>query len=155
VNEEIASTDDRPEHALLRVSDELSIPFAELTNRATRSGGPGGQHVNTSATRVEIVFDVGASPSLTEPQRARILEKLATRIDNDGVLRLAASTSRSQHQNREEVTDRLARMLEEALHTPRPRRKTKVSRAAKEERLKSKKRRADTKKNRRPVLPED
>src|SRR5688500_13861216 len=90
-----------PEHALLRVTDELSIPLAELTYRATRSGGPGGQHVNTSSTRVELEFDVGASPSLGDEQRTRIQERLATRIDGAGILRLASSGSRSQHQNRE------------------------------------------------------
>lgn len=144
-----------PEHALLRINDRLSIPLAELNYRATRSGGPGGQHVNTSSTRVEIEFDVASSPSLTDAQRARIQERLATRIDGSGVLRLASSTSRSQHQNREDVTDRLARMLEDALREPRPRRKTKVPRAAKEQRLESKKRRAETKKHRGPVSPED
>lgn len=140
-----------PEHALLRVSDELSIPHAELSYKATRSGGPGGQHVNTSATRVELEFDVGASPSLSDAQRARIQEQLANRIDGDGVMRLSSSSSRSQHQNREDVTERLARLLEDALKVRKRRRKTRVPRAAKEKRLKQKKQRSQVKKERGPV----
>lgn len=144
-----------PEHALLRVNDALSIPLAELSYRATRSGGPGGQHVNTSSTRVELEFDVERSPSLTEEQRARIRDRLAARIDGDGVMRLASSSSRSQHQNREDVTDRLARMLEDALRVPKPRRRTKVPRAAKEKRLKEKKQRSRVKKDRGSVQPDE
>lgn len=144
-----------PEHALLRVTDELAIPLAELRYRATRSGGPGGQHVNTSSTRIELEFDVGASPSLTDAQRARIMERLASRIDGAGTLRLASSGSRSQHQNREDVTARLARLLDDALRERKPRRRTRVPRAAKEARLQQKKKRAETKKRRGPVTPED
>jgi ribosome-associated protein len=140
-----------PEHALLRVSDELVIPRAELGYRATRSGGPGGQHVNTSSTRVELEFDVGASPSLTDAQRARITERLAGRIDSTGVLRLASSGSRSQHQNREDVTARLARLLADALKERKPRRRTKVPKAVKEARLRAKKKRSQVKKDRGPV----
>jgi ribosome-associated protein len=140
-----------PEHALLRVTDELTIPLAELSYRATRSGGPGGQHVNTSATRVELEFDVGSSPSLTEQQRTRIMEQLQNRIDGSGILRLASSAQRSQHQNREDVTARLARLLAEALHERKRRRKTRVPKAAKEARLKEKKKRSQVKKGRGPV----
>ncbi|MBR9988130.1 MAG: aminoacyl-tRNA hydrolase [Gemmatimonadetes bacterium] len=144
-----------PEHALLRVNEQLAIPLAELNYRATRSGGPGGQHVNTSSTRIELEFDVGASPSLTEAQRARIQERLANRIDGDGVLRLSSSSSRSQHQNREDATNRLARMIEDALIERKRRQKTKVPRRAKEARLKEKKQRAETKKARsRPARDE-
>jgi ribosome-associated protein len=144
-----------PEHALLRVTDELVIPLAELTYRATRSGGPGGQHVNTSSTRVELEFDVGASPSLSDAQRSRIMERLATRIDSAGILRLASSSSRSQHQNREDVTGRLAGLLADALHERKPRRKTRVPRSVKEARLKEKKKRSQVKKRRGPVAPDE
>jgi ribosome-associated protein len=144
-----------PEHALVRVTEELAIPLAELAYRATRSGGPGGQHVNTSSTRVELEFAVGDSPSLTEAQRARIMDRLATRIDSAGILRLASSSSRSQHQNREDVTARLARLLAVALHEPKARRKTRVPRAAKEARLKEKKKRSRVKKQRGPVTPDE
>lgn len=137
-----------PEHALLRVNDDLAIPLAEIRYRATRSGGPGGQHVNTSATKVELEFDVAASPSLTDIQRARIQERLANRIDGAGVLRLSSSSSRSQYQNREDATERLARLIADALKERKARRRTKMPRAAKEARLKEKKKRAETKKTR-------
>src|SRR5688572_32235584 len=86
------------------INDALAVPRAELRYRASRSGGPGGQHVNTSSTRVELEFDVGTSPSLSDAQRATIRERLANRIAADGVLRLASRTSRRQHRNREDVT---------------------------------------------------
>jgi ribosome-associated protein len=144
-----------PEHAVLRVNDELAIPRAEIQYRATRSGGPGGQHVNTSATRIELEFDVAGSPSLSDAQRARIMERLATRIDGSGTLRLSSSGSRSQHQNREDVTERLARLLADALKERKARKRTKVPRAVKEARLHAKKKRAGVKKNRGPVSPDD
>jgi ribosome-associated protein len=135
----------------LVVNDSLSIPLAELRFRATRSGGPGGQHVNTSSTRVELEYDVANSPSLDEDQRTRIFERLAGRIDSSGVLRLASSRSRSQYRNREDVTARLGRMLAEALRERKSRRPTKPTRAAKEARLDAKRRRARVKKDRGPV----
>lgn len=144
-----------PEHALLRVNDDLAIPLAELRYRASRSGGPGGQHVNTSSTKIELEFDVAASPSLTEAQRARIQERLANRISGEGVLLLSSSSSRSQHQNREAVTERLAELLADALRQRKPRRRTKVPRAAKEARLREKKKRADTKRKRGRPAPEE
>jgi ribosome-associated protein len=152
---EIEPPPEVPEHALLQVNEQLSIPLAELTYRATRSGGPGGQHVNTSATRVEVEFDVAGSPSLSDAQRARMMERLATRIDSAGLLRLASSKGRSQHQNREDVTQRLADMLADALKERKPRRRTKVPRAAKEARLKSKKQRSEVKRKRGPVAPDE
>lgn len=144
-----------PEHALLRVTPELAIPLAELRYRATRSGGPGGQHVNTSSTRIELEFDVEQSAALSDEQRSRLRERLANRIDGDGVMRLSASGSRSQHQNREEATARLAQLLADALRERKRRRKTRVPRAAKEARLKQKKKRAETKRRRGPVAPEE
>lgn len=143
------------ESALLRVTPELAIPRAELEYRASRSGGPGGQHVNTSSTRVELLWNVAASPVLSEPQRARIREKLKGRIDQEGTLRVVASTQRSQLQNRQEATERLRLLLAEALRVPKHRKKTRPPRAAKEARLRAKKRRAETKSGRRPVRPED
>lgn len=137
--------------SLLRVNDDLFLPRAELGYRASRAGGPGGQHVNTSSTRVELVWDVDASPSLTEAQRARIREKLANRISGEGLLLLAEGGSRSQHQNKEAVTERLAELLAEALHVPKPRRKTRPTRASRERRRQSKKRRSEVKKMRGPV----
>ena len=136
---------------VLVVTDNLFIPRAELSYRASRSGGPGGQHVNTSSTRVELVWDVNASPSLTEEQRALVLEKLANRINAEGELQLASSENRSQFRNKEAVTERFAELLREALHVAKPRKKTRPSRAAREQRLEAKKRRSETKKMRGPV----
>lgn len=130
------------------VNDSLSIPRAELDYSATRSGGPGGQHVNTSSTRIELTWNVADSPALTEEQRQRILTKLSNRIDASGTLRLAASSSRSQHRNREEATERFAQILAEALRVSKPRKKTRLPRAAKEARLQEKKRRSEAKSRR-------
>ncbi len=107
--------------------------------------------MNTSATRVELTWNVAGSPGLTEEQRGRILEKLANRIDGEGVLRLVEGGSRSQHQNREAVTERLQELLRQALHVPKPRRKTKPTRASRERRLQAKKRRSEIKRLRGPV----
>jgi ribosome-associated protein len=130
----------------VRINDELVVPLAELGYRASRSGGPGGQHVNTSSTRVELVWSVASSPSLSDAQRARVQEKLSNRINAEGELLLAESGSRSQHQNREAVTERFRELVAEALVVPKPRRKTKPPRAAREERLRQKKQRSQVKK---------
>src|SRR5213075_2639473 len=84
-----------------RINGHLAIPRAELTVRASRSGGPGGQHVNTSSTRIEVVWNVATSRVLRDADRQRLLEKLAARLDGEGNLRIVASDSRSQRQNRE------------------------------------------------------
>ncbi len=119
----------------LEIAPELSLPRRELEYRASRSGGPGGQHVNTSSTRVEVWWDVAGSPSLTEEQRARLLSRLASRLDGSGRLRLVSGASRSQLRNREEVTERLRRLVAGALVVPRRRKPTRPSRAAKAARL--------------------
>lgn len=139
----------------IAVNPQLSIPRAELDYRATRAGGPGGQHVNTSSTRIELLWNVDASTALDAEQRARLKLKLRKRIGADGVLRLTSAGSRSQHQNKEDVTRRFARMLEQALRVPRPRRKTRVPRAQKEARLKAKKNRARLKQQRAKVNPDE
>jgi ribosome-associated protein len=123
----------------LIITSDLAIPESELTYRASRSGGPGGQHVNTSSTRVELWWDVATSPSLTEEQRQRLLRKLAPRLDSAGQLRLVSSASRSQLQNRNEVTERFQELVALALVVPKPRKKTKPSRASHQRRLDSKK----------------
>ncbi len=143
------------EEALLRVTPELAIPLAELEYRASRSGGPGGQHVNTSSTRIELLWNVAASPALTDAQRALVLAKLAGRIDSAGVLRVVASVHRSQLQNKEEATERLRTLLAGALRVRRPRRKTKPPRAAREARLRAKRRRSEIKGSRGRVGPEE
>jgi ribosome-associated protein len=127
----------------------------ELEYRATRSGGPGGQHVNTSSTRVEVWWDVAGSRLLSEEQRTRLLTVLAPRLDGAGWLRLVSSGSRSQLRNREEVTARLLRIVAQALVVPKPRKRTKPSRAAKAARLEAKRRRGATKRERRRPASED
>lgn len=138
-----------PDTPFLEVSPALRVPLAELDFRASRSGGPGGQHVNTSSTRVEVWWDVAGSPSLSEEQRGRLLARLATRLDGSGRLRLVSSGSRSQLRNREEVTARLAEVVARALAVPKPRKRTRPSRAQKAARLESKRRRSATKRDRR------
>jgi len=136
----------------LRVTAGVAIPRAELVIRATRSGGPGGQHVNTSSTRIELLWNAATSQALSEAQRARVLSKLATRIDADGTLRVVASQSRSQRQNRVAAEERLMELVRRALIVPKKRIPTKPSRAAKEARLTEKKRRGETKRMRRGEL---
>ena len=144
-----------PDAAALEVSPELRIPLVELEFRASRSGGPGGQHVNTSSTRVELTWDVAGSPSLTPAQRDRLLRRLASRLDGTGRLRLVSSVSRSQLRNREDATERLRAIVAEGLVVPKPRKRTKPSRAAKAARLEGKRRRAATKRDRRPPGRDD
>ena len=144
-----------PSDNALEITPTLSIPLGELEYRASRSGGPGGQHVNTSSTRIEVWWDIAQSPSVTEEQRARLLQKLASRLDTSGRLRLVSSSSRSQLRNREEATERLREVLAEALVIPKKRKPTKPSRAAKAARLEAKRRRAMTKQRRRGPRHED
>jgi ribosome-associated protein len=137
----------------VRVSDALLIPGEELELRASRAGGPGGQHVNTTSSRVELRWDVNASSALTDTQRARLLERLDHRLTNDGVLVLHASEHRSQHRNREAALARLATLVGEALEVPRERRPTRPTRNARRRRLDAKRIRSTTKELRR--RPED
>jgi len=139
---------DPSDETVLRITDTVAIPRAELEARASRAGGAGGQHVNTSSTRVELRWNVASSRALDERSRARVLHKLATRIDSEGVLRVVASKRRSQLQNREQAEERLVELVREALAIPKPRRKTKPTRASKEKRLESKKRNAERKRDR-------
>jgi len=130
------------------VGSRFVIPGAELNERFSRSSGPGGQGVNTTDSRVELSFDVAASPSIPEPLRDRVLDRLGSRLV-EGVLTIAASEHRSQLQNREAARGRLAALLLEAsAPPPAKRRATKPSRGSKERRLASKKRRADVKRGR-------
>jgi ribosome-associated protein len=134
----------------LDITPELRVPLSELEYRASRSGGPGGQHVNTSSTRIEVWWDVAGSPSLSPEQRAQLLERLRARLDSTGRLRLVSSGSRSQLRNREDVTERLRSVVASALAVRKKRKPTRPSRAAKAARLDAKRRRAATKRDRRP-----
>lgn len=132
----------------LIINDDLAVPLAELEFRFSASSGPGGQHVNKAETKVTLFFDVAHSPSLSESQRARLLEKLASRLDNNGVLQVSAQTQRSQHQNRAEALARLQKLLADALVIPRKRRPTKPSQAAQERRIQAKQQRGKRKQDR-------
>lgn len=134
---------------LLPIIPTLSIPCSELHYRFTRSGGPGGQHVNRTATQVELTFDVLHSPSLNNEQRGLLIKKLKKRIDSDGILHLVSHSTRSQLENREGVTTRFVKLLATALKPIKPRRPTKPSQAAKEKRLQRKKVRSEVKAQRR------
>jgi ribosome-associated protein len=136
------------------INSHLIIPSSEVGYRTARSGGPGGQHVNKTATQVELLFDVAHSPSLSEAQRQRILDRLKNSIDQDGVLHLSAQSERSQLRNREIVTARFQEVVAAALRVPKKRRPTKPSAASKARRLDSKKRRGQIKQLRRTVTNE-
>lgn len=118
----------------------------ECTLKAVRSGGKGGQHVNKVSTKIELSFDIAASAVLTEDQKAIILQKLASRITDEGLLKLTEESDRSQHVNREKVFIKLYALLENALKPVKKRKKTKIPKAVKEKRLKSKKLKSETKK---------
>ena len=140
---------------VLRITNTLTIPMSELRFRFARSSGPGGQHVNRSATRVELLFDVTGSSSLTEAQRERALKALAPYIDSDGVLHLISQTFRSQLRNRKEVVERFQTLMREAMRVPKRRHPTRPSRTAQERRLASKRRRSEIKRQRGPVRADD
>jgi ribosome-associated protein len=144
-----------PDMAFLEVSPDLRVPLAELEFRASRSGGPGGQHVNTSSTRVEVTWDVAGSPALSEEKRQRRLVRPANRLDGTGRLRLVSSGTRSQLRNREDVTERLREVVAQALVVPKARKRTRTPRAAKAARLENKRRRSATKRDRRPPRGEE
>lgn len=131
------------------VSAVLTIPRAEVTFRASRAGGPGGQHVNTSSTRVELLWDLTRSTAVTDEMRARLIEKLAARLDAEGMVRVVASDRRSQSQNRDAAADRLAQIVRQALVIPKKRRATRPTKASREQRLAEKKRRGERKRDRR------
>jgi ribosome-associated protein len=135
------------------VTPALAIPAAELTWRFSRASGAGGQHVNTSDTRVELSWDLASSPVLSDTQRARARRRLGRQLV-DGVVTVTASERRSQLRNREIARDRLAELVARAIAPPPPRRRpTKPTKAARERRVADKRRRAETKRLRRP--PDD
>ncbi|MEX2500962.1 MAG: alternative ribosome rescue aminoacyl-tRNA hydrolase ArfB [Trueperaceae bacterium] len=125
-----------------------SIDEAELEFRASRSGGPGGQGVNTTSSKVELRWDVGAS-SLSNAQKQRVRERLGNRITTDDVLILQSAEERSQHQNRDAAVARFRALVGEAIQPPKKRRKTRVSRSQKRQRLEDKRHRSEKKRLRR------
>lgn len=131
------------------------IPAGEVRFRFSRASGPGGQNVNKRSTKVELLFDVRGSAALSPTQRERILHKLSSRTDEDGILRIVADEARTQGRNREMAVERFRELLAEALKPPPPkRRKTRPSKASVNKRIESKKRRSDTKRTRSKVRPD-
>jgi ribosome-associated protein len=136
---------------VLDIGAERPLPVSELELRFTRSGGPGGQHVNTSSTRAELVFDVAGSTTLTDDERELALRRLRRRLDGDGRLRVVAQDERSQLRNRELATRRFVEIMRKALAPPAPpRRPTRPTRAAQERRIGEKRRAGEVKRLRRP-----
>ena len=131
------------------VAPGVRIPETELLVRAITGSGPGGQHVNRSATRIELRWNVRTSRALNEVQRARVMTKLASRLDRDGMMRIVAGEFRSQQQNRRAAFERLTAVVGRALVVPPSRKATRPTRASVERRLDDKRRRADTKQDRR------
>ncbi len=138
----------------VEVQPGLVIPDEELVFRFSRSSGPGGQHANTSDTRVELRFDVEGSQALSEEQRIRIRSRLGNRMNADGMLVLTGDEHRSQMRNREAVLDRFAALLAEALRPQRVRRPTRRSSAAEQRRLEAKRQQSEKKAQRRKTLEE-
>jgi ribosome-associated protein len=138
----------------LVVDSTITIPRSELSFRASRAGGPGGQHVNTSSTRVELLWNLERSRSVSAEQRDRLRDKLAARLDADGNVRVVASANRSQLRNREDAEVRLATLIRRALVVPKARKKTRPSRGAVEKRLRTKKEISRKKQDRR-FRPDD
>ena len=134
----------------LTIDDTVRLPLSELTFKATRSGGPGGQHVNTSSTQVELWWNLAGSPALTDSQRTLATERLASRLDSTGRLRLVSSRFRSQLRNKDDVTERFRQILASALIETPPRKQTRKPRSADEVRLREKKKRGTLKQQRRP-----
>ena len=128
----------------IRVAEDTVIPLEEIHLRASRSSGPGGQHANVTASRIEAVFDVDSSETLSEEQRALLRRKLGDRVT------AVAQDARSEARNRELALERLREKLTEGLRRPKPRRATRPSRAAREKRLENKRRTSERKRGRRP-----
>jgi len=132
----------------LYVSASLSIPRDELDVRVSRSSGAGGQHVNKTSSRVEIFWNIAGSRALNDEQRARLREKLSSRLTTDGSIRVVASDMRSQSRNRELAEHRLGELIAKSLIVPRKRKATKPTKAAKEARLEAKRRHSSKKRQR-------
>lgn len=140
---------------LLQIDDQVSIPLGELRFRYARSGGPGGQHVQRTETKVELLFDVANSPSLNEEQRLRLIDRLGSRVDSEGVLHLTSQAGRSQLDNRKDVVERFQHLLAAALRPRKKRRATRPSAQARQRRLDAKRRRGHIKRLRGRVSGEE
>lgn len=138
-----------PEPAAIDVAPGVRIPSYEIQLRAVTGSGPGGQHVNRSATRIELWWNINSTRALSAEQRLRVKAKLSSRLDGDGNLRIVAGEYRSQQQNRRAATERLVSILARALIVAPTRKATRPTRASVAKRLDEKRKRADTKQQRR------
>ena len=138
----------------IRINRSVAVDEAEIDITFSRSGGPGGQHVNTSSTKVELRWDLDGTRALDDEQKDLVRERLANRLTGDGVLVLQSSEHRSQTRNREAVVARFAMLLAEALRVQASRRPTKPTRAARRRRLEAKRKRSQTKSLRRIPPPD-
>jgi ribosome-associated protein len=123
----------------LEITSRLRIPQDEIRISFTRSSGPGGQHVNKTSTQAELTFDLAHSPSISSADRAWLLDRLASKLDSSGVLHVSSQEFRSQLRNKNAAIEKLRALLEQAIVRPKPRKKVKPSKGAKETRLRSKK----------------
>ena len=130
---------------MIAVTPSLSLDESELEERFIRSPGPGGQNVNKVATAVQLRLDIGASPSLPEPVKRRLIRIAGRRMSNDRILTIDAHRFRTRERNREDALGRLVELIRQAAHQPKPRKKTKPTRASKERRLEYKRLRSRTK----------
>jgi ribosome-associated protein len=136
----------------IRVNDSITIPRSELVVRASRASGAGGQHVNKTSSRIEIMWNVASSRVLSEVERERLLSRLASRLSEDGSIRVVASDTRSQLRNREAAEQRLGETVAKALVVQKKRKPTRQPRAANEARLTEKKKKSERKRERqRPI----
>lgn len=133
----------------MKIDDRTSIPDQEISFKTSRSSGPGGQNVNKVESRVTLLFDLDGTASLSEDQKLRIRDRLASRINRQGVLRVVAQKHRTQAANREVARERFERLIRDALAERPTRVPTRVTKAAKERRLEGKRRRSELKRRRR------
>ena len=151
----VANDEESSPRGVLVVNAHVRIPRSELDVRASRSGGPGGQHVNTSSTRIELRWQPVTSVALNDAQRERLIAALASKLDSEGWLRLTASEYRSQLQNRDAAEARLVALVKGALVVPRKRRATKPTYTSKVKRLESKSQRSEVKQQRKRITRDE
>jgi ribosome-associated protein len=135
------------------MAQSIEIPDSELRMKTSRSGGPGGQNVNKLETRVTVELDLEATDLLTEQQKARVREKLGSRISTEGVLQVSSQRSRTQARNREDAVRKLNELVNEALVEEPERKPTRVPKKVKRKRLEDKRKRSEVKQHRKPPDP--